>query len=95
MSSWFPVLLWGLQLSDWINLRRELELWTVNVVETAIDYGDFKSWTKYILHYAMARYGPHRPMCLNEPMGAREWNVLVCICLVQGVALLGGVALLE
>jgi hypothetical protein len=26
-------------------------------------------------------------MCLNKPMGAREWNVLVWICLVQGVAL--------
>ena len=38
----------------------------------------------------MARYGPHRLMCLNKPMGAREWNVMVCICLAQGVALLGG-----
>jgi hypothetical protein len=33
-------LLWGLQLSDWMNLRRNLELCTFNVVETAIDYGD-------------------------------------------------------
>ena len=38
---------------------------------------------------------PHRLMCLNKSMGAREWNVMVCICLAQGVALLGGVALLE
>jgi hypothetical protein len=43
----------------------------------------------------MARYGPHRLMCLNKPMGGREWNVVVGICLAQGVALLGGVALLE
>jgi hypothetical protein len=27
-SSWFPVLLWGLQLSDWMNIRRHLEFWT-------------------------------------------------------------------
>ena len=78
-----------------MNLRRDLELWTFNIVETAIDYEDFESWTKCILHYAMFKYGPHRLMCLNKSMGAREWNVMVCICLAQGVALLGGVALLE
>ena len=33
--------------------------------------------------------------CLNKSMGAREWNMMVYICLAQGVALLGGVALLE
>jgi hypothetical protein len=27
--------------SDWIHLRRDFELWTFNIVETAIDYGDF------------------------------------------------------
>ena len=42
----------------------------------------------------MARYSFHRLTCLNKPMGAREWNVMVCICLAQGVALLGGVALI-
>ena len=36
LPSWFPVLLWGLQLSDWMNLRRDLELWTFNIVETAM-----------------------------------------------------------
>jgi hypothetical protein len=25
LPSWFPVLLWGLQLSDWMNLRRDFE----------------------------------------------------------------------
>ena len=34
-------------------------------------------------------------MYLNKSMGAMEWNVMVCICLAQGVAVLGGVALLE
>ena len=46
-----------------INLRRDLELWTFNIIETAIDYGDFGSWTKCILHYALFGYGPHRLMC--------------------------------
>ena len=74
-----------------MNLRRDLE--TFNIVETAIDYEDFEIWTKCILHYAMFKYGPHRLMCLN--MGAREWNVMVCIFLHQGVAPFGGVALLD
>jgi hypothetical protein len=37
---------------------------------------------------------PHRLMCLNKSMGAREWNVMVCIFLGQGIAPFGGVALL-
>ena len=41
LPSWFPVLLWILQLSFWMNLRRGFELWTFSIVETAIDYGDF------------------------------------------------------
>ena len=32
----------GLQLSDWMNLRRNFELWTYNTVETVIDYGTFE-----------------------------------------------------
>ena len=72
--SWFPVLLWGLQLSDWMNVGRDSELKTFNIAETAIDFG---SWTKCIFYYAMARCGPHRLMCLNKPRGAREWNVVV------------------
>ena len=78
-----------------MNLRRDIELWTFKIVETAIDYGDSGSWTKCISHYAMFRYDPHRIICLNKPMGVREWNVMVCIYLAQGVVLLGGVALLE
>ena len=90
------VLLWGLQLSDWMNLRRDFELWTFNIVDTAIDYGDSGNWTKCSLHYAMFRsVPPPRLIYLNKSIGAREWNVMVCICLVQGMALLVGVSLLE
>ena len=59
LPRWFPILLWGLQLSDCMNLRIDVELWTFNIVETAIDYRDLGSGTKCILHYAMFRYGPH------------------------------------
>ena len=135
LSICFPVLLWGLQLSDWMNLRRDLELWTVNIVKSVIDYEDFGSWTKCILmdmviwymanehaytkyvarqylwsenyplqiglkddwclSHDMFRYDPYRLMCLNKSIGAREWNMMVCIFLAQAVMLLGGVALLE
>ena len=78
-----------------MNLRRDLELWTFIIVETAIDYEDFESWTKCIFHYAMFKYVPYRLMCLNKSMGAREWNVMVCIFLGLGVALFGGVTKLE
>ena len=63
-----------------MNLRRDLELWTFNIVETAVDYEDFESWTKCVLHYAMFKYTPpHRLMCLKKAMdGAREGNVMVC-----------------
>jgi hypothetical protein len=27
-GAWFPVLLWKLKLGNWMNLRREFELWT-------------------------------------------------------------------
>jgi hypothetical protein len=40
------------------------------------------------IYYAMARYVCHSLICLNKPMGAREWKVMICICLVQGGALL-------
>ena len=78
-----------------MNLRRDLELWTFNIVVTAIDYEDFESWTKCILHYAMFKYGPIDSCFLKKSMGTREWNVMVCISLDQGVAPSGGVALLE
>jgi hypothetical protein len=41
-----------------MNLRRVLELWTFNIVETAIYNEDFGSWTKCILHCVMFKYGP-------------------------------------
>jgi hypothetical protein len=50
-----------------------------------------------LFYYANARYGPHSLVCLNKPFGGgvTKWNVMVCICLTQGVALLVGVVLLE
>jgi hypothetical protein len=51
-----------LQLVDWMNLRRDLALWTFIIVKTVIDYGGFGSWSKWILYYAIVRYGPHRLM---------------------------------
>ena len=60
----------------------------LNIVEAATDNEDFSSSIKCILHYAMFKYSPHRLICLNKPMGAREWNVMVCIYLDHGVALL-------
>jgi hypothetical protein len=38
-----------------MNLRRDFEFWTLNIVETAINNWDFGSWPKCILHYAMLR----------------------------------------
>jgi hypothetical protein len=32
---------------------------------------------KCIFHYAMFRHGPLRLICLNKPMGAREWNTVL------------------
>jgi hypothetical protein len=78
-----------------MNIRRDLELSNFNIVVIAIDYEDFESWTKCILHYAMFKYGPHRLMFLNKSMGTREWNVMVCISLDQRVAPSEVVALLE
>jgi hypothetical protein len=37
--------------------------------------------------FAKFMYGPYR---LKKSMGAREYNVMVCLCLVQEVALLEG-----
>jgi len=33
----------GLQLCDWMDLRRDFELWTFNTVDITINYGDFGS----------------------------------------------------
>ena len=44
-----------------------------------IEYGVFSSNSKCSFHYAMARYGPNRVMCLNKHRGGREWNVVVYI----------------
>jgi hypothetical protein len=44
------------------------------------------------LYYAMASYGPHRHV-FEQAIESREWKMMVYICLAQGVALLGGMAL--
>ena len=62
----------GLQLSDWMDLRRDFELWTFNIVDTVQTIGTLEVGLMYFLNYAMARYGPHRLMCLNKPLGARR-----------------------
>jgi hypothetical protein len=36
----------------------------------------------------MFSYGSHRLTCVDKPMEAREWNVMVCICSAHGVAVL-------
>ena len=41
----------GITVISWMNLRRALELWTFNIVETAIDYEDFESWNAFALCY--------------------------------------------
>jgi len=46
-------------------------------------------------YYIMSRYLSRRLGYLNKPIEDRGWNVVVWICLAQGVPLLVGVALLE
>jgi hypothetical protein len=48
-------------------------------LKSVIDYGDFCSWTRYILYYTMVRFGPHRLMCLYKSIGTREWNVVALL----------------
>jgi hypothetical protein len=70
-----------------MDLRRYFELWTFDIVEGAIDYGGFGSCTKCIFYYAVPSYVSHRLMYLNKPMGAREWNDIICECGIDGVGL--------
>jgi hypothetical protein len=95
LPSWLPVFLWGLWLSDWMTLRRDLERSTFNIVETAIYYEDFESWISAFCIMLCLSMVPHRLMCLKKSMGGREWNVMVCIFLDQGVAPFVCMALLE
>jgi hypothetical protein len=46
--------------------------------------GTFEVGLNVIFHYGIARYGPNRLIHLNKPMGARELNVVVQICLGSG-----------
>jgi hypothetical protein len=59
-------------------LRRDLELLTFTTwLRLLYTKGTLKVGLNKLFYYAMARYGPHKLMCLNKPMGAREWNVIV------------------
>jgi hypothetical protein len=78
-----------------MNLRRALELWTFNIVETAIVYEDFESWTKCICIMLCLSMAPIDSCFLNKSMRAREWNIMICIFLDQRVAPFGGVSFLE
>jgi hypothetical protein len=39
----------SLEFAQLVNLRRDVELWTFDIVATAIDYENIESWTKCIL----------------------------------------------
>jgi hypothetical protein len=60
-----------------MNLRRGLELWTFNIVETGM--GTLQVGLNVFC--IIVCLGMTLMCCLNKPMGAREWNVMVCICL--------------
>ena len=70
-----------------MNLRRDLELWTFNMVETAIDYEDFESWTKCILHYSVFKYGPPY-IHVFEFLAHRKYTIRTYGLVGVGVALL-------
>jgi hypothetical protein len=80
-----------------MNLRRDLELWTFNIVETAIDYEDFESQTKCILHYVMFTYGPSLTHVFEQVYGGQGVECHGLYILGPGIYLppFGGVALLE
>jgi hypothetical protein len=73
----FPVLFWRLHLSDRMKFRRNFNFGLLTFVETHIDYGNFGIWSKCTFTYAVYRYKPHRLICLDKPMEAKELNVMV------------------
>ena len=62
-----------------MNLRRDFELWTCNIIETVTEYGtlEFGLIVLFFFNYPIGRYAPHRLMCLNKPIVARMQNVVV------------------
>ena len=76
----------GLQLRDYVNHRRDFELWTFRHFWDHDNYRNFWSWTGYILHYDMAIsiYRTGTQMWWSE----RKWSP-------KEGALLGNVALVE
>ena len=82
----------GLQLRNCMNLRKDLNIRLLNIDETVVDYGDFWKWTECILHYFMPPIVSHAWSSLWLPGNGTWWFNMLDL---QGVALFGGVALLE
>ena len=75
-------MLWGLQLSDWMNLRRDVEfgllillLYTMWTFEVGLNV--FCIMLCIGMAIQIYRYGFYRLICLNKPLVDREWNVVV------------------
>jgi hypothetical protein len=85
----------GLQLRDFMTLRRDFELQTFNIVETIIDYGTPEIELNVFCIMLWLGMAPIDSCAWTSLWGAREWNVVVWICLTKIVALLGDMTLLE
>jgi len=59
-----------------MNLRRDFECWTFNIVETAIDYGDLEVGLNALFIILWLGMAP-TDSCLNKPTGARKWDMVV------------------
>ena len=67
-----------------------LDIQPLTLLKLTKEYGDFGYWTECIFYYAIFRYGTHRLICLNKPMGpGMECDGL------NMPGLFGGMALLE
>ena len=63
-------------LSDWMNLRRNFELWTSNIVATVIDYGTFEVGLNVFCIMLWLGMAPQNHM-FEQANGASEWNVVI------------------
>jgi hypothetical protein len=60
-----------------MNLRRDFKVWTCNVVEIVIGCGDFEIGLNVFFIMLCLGMSLYRLMCLNKPVGVREWTVMV------------------
>jgi hypothetical protein len=86
--------LWGLQLSvfGWIS-EETLNFGLLTLLRLLATMGTFEVGLN--VFFIMLCLGMASIDSLDKPVGAREWNVMVCICSAQRVALLEGVTLME